>query len=273
MYNRTEIPKNVKKAIREVYNGVCQYCQSEEGHPIDHIVPVAKGGGNNIENLTLACQPCNGRKMDSEIPETYLALIMAIAARKAPAIERILSREDQKQKRIVPEKVKTAPKPKIQKPPEKELKIVDAYYALPEKVKITADELLFLKEICKQACPFEVLEKGQALFEKVFDHRRDLSLYHYIEVEALEKRAIGYVRLTPGYWITYEDKNDQNKFVVRQLTLESISREWLENVDVDNPHALRFRTERDIMMLNSESFAPRKMFRMQPPSEKPLLFL
>lgn len=42
---------------------VCSYCGAAVEH-IDHIEPVSKGGGNEWENLTGACQPCNGSKGD-----------------------------------------------------------------------------------------------------------------------------------------------------------------------------------------------------------------
>ena len=40
----------------------CQYCGAEPAKKdlhIDHILPVAKGGGDEIENLTTACADCN----------------------------------------------------------------------------------------------------------------------------------------------------------------------------------------------------------------------
>lgn len=37
---------------------VCTYC-GEEATIADHIVPLAKGGEDTLENLTAACVPCN----------------------------------------------------------------------------------------------------------------------------------------------------------------------------------------------------------------------
>lgn len=43
----------------------CQYCGARAPHArleIDHRVPVCDGGGDEIDNLTAACQPCNAGK-------------------------------------------------------------------------------------------------------------------------------------------------------------------------------------------------------------------
>ena len=45
----------------------CQYCGSKAPDvalEIDHILPRAKGGGDNEENLTTACYKCNRGKRD-----------------------------------------------------------------------------------------------------------------------------------------------------------------------------------------------------------------
>lgn len=50
----------------------CQYCGK---HPpdvlleVDHVLPVAAGGGNESENLTTACSECNGGKSDRLLGE------------------------------------------------------------------------------------------------------------------------------------------------------------------------------------------------------------
>ena len=37
-------------------------CGSRENLEIDHVVPLARGGSNRLENLQLLCQDCNRRK-------------------------------------------------------------------------------------------------------------------------------------------------------------------------------------------------------------------
>lgn len=61
--------KNIERDIRaEVYERddyTCQYCSgrfSPESLSIDHLVPVALGGRNEITNYITACRSCNSRK-------------------------------------------------------------------------------------------------------------------------------------------------------------------------------------------------------------------
>ena len=62
-----------KKARFEVFkrDGFrCQYCGASAPDVllvVDHIVPVAKGGKNNILNLATACEPCNAGKGAREL--------------------------------------------------------------------------------------------------------------------------------------------------------------------------------------------------------------
>ena len=41
---------------------VCAKCGSTQNITVDHIKPVSKGGGNEIDNLQFLCWPCNHRK-------------------------------------------------------------------------------------------------------------------------------------------------------------------------------------------------------------------
>ena len=54
--------------------GKCRYCNSPLGvdAQVDHAIPVARGGNNDMENLDLVCPRCNQEK-DAKIPEEYIA--------------------------------------------------------------------------------------------------------------------------------------------------------------------------------------------------------
>jgi 5-methylcytosine-specific restriction endonuclease McrA len=45
-----------------LFNFQCAYCGSTEKITIDHVVPLARGGSNYIENIVPACLSCNCRK-------------------------------------------------------------------------------------------------------------------------------------------------------------------------------------------------------------------
>jgi 5-methylcytosine-specific restriction endonuclease McrA len=58
---------------------LCSYCMCRMSHEdvvIDHIMPVAKGGGNDVENLTVSCHTCNSIKSDN-LPDDAENLIHA----------------------------------------------------------------------------------------------------------------------------------------------------------------------------------------------------
>ena len=40
---------------------ICAYC-GQDATEVDHIIPRAKGGGHELDNLVACCKPCNSRK-------------------------------------------------------------------------------------------------------------------------------------------------------------------------------------------------------------------
>lgn len=62
---RKPTPRSVIRAVWDRDGWECRHCGSHRQLTIDHIVPVAKGGPNTIDNLQTLCAPCNGRKSDT----------------------------------------------------------------------------------------------------------------------------------------------------------------------------------------------------------------
>lgn len=70
---RKPMDKRLAKSILQKYNFSCVKCGSAERLQIDHIVPVIKGGKDEMDNLQILCQPCNVRKGTRENDQFMLA--------------------------------------------------------------------------------------------------------------------------------------------------------------------------------------------------------
>ncbi len=69
-------PRTIPAAVRrEVFardGEVCRYCGAIEGpFHLDHVFPVSRGGAGTIDNLAVACAPCNLEKSD-RTPEEWM---------------------------------------------------------------------------------------------------------------------------------------------------------------------------------------------------------
>jgi len=65
---RDPIPEDVKLLVWARDGGACVRCGSKKELHIDHIIPVAKGGGNGEANVQILCQSCNLQKTDKMVP-------------------------------------------------------------------------------------------------------------------------------------------------------------------------------------------------------------
>jgi hypothetical protein len=61
---RDPIPEDVKLLVWARDGGSCARCGSNQDLHFDHIIPVAKGGGNSEANIQILCQSCNLKKSD-----------------------------------------------------------------------------------------------------------------------------------------------------------------------------------------------------------------
>ena len=53
-----------KKQVRRLYGKWCYICGDKLADTIDHVIPLSKGGTNDINNLRPACYECNWKKGD-----------------------------------------------------------------------------------------------------------------------------------------------------------------------------------------------------------------
>jgi HNH endonuclease len=74
------VPPRVRYRILLFDSFTCQYCgrsAPEACLEVDHMVPVAGGGGDEPWNLITACEDCNMGKLDHPLPEHLLLRLQA----------------------------------------------------------------------------------------------------------------------------------------------------------------------------------------------------
>lgn len=55
--------------LLEAYGGICAYCRVADADTIDHVMPLARGGHHEIENILPACRACNFEKHTMTLDE------------------------------------------------------------------------------------------------------------------------------------------------------------------------------------------------------------
>lgn len=64
---RIHISARLQRIVIRRAKARCEYCQSladyaTETYAIEHIIPISRGGGNDLSNLALSCSGCNAHK-------------------------------------------------------------------------------------------------------------------------------------------------------------------------------------------------------------------
>lgn len=60
-----------KRQLLDEYGTYCWWCRVNfpaEKLTLDHLKPKSRGGSNSLENLRLACRPCNEKRGNSLYP-------------------------------------------------------------------------------------------------------------------------------------------------------------------------------------------------------------
>ena len=54
-------------ALCDAFDNCCAYCGTDEKLTVDHVIPLSKGGRNDLGNLLPACLSCNCSKNDTDL--------------------------------------------------------------------------------------------------------------------------------------------------------------------------------------------------------------
>lgn len=62
---RIPIPPVIRQYVLDRDQHQCRHCGAQTHLEIDHIIPLAQGGTNDLSNLQTLCRPCNAKKKHS----------------------------------------------------------------------------------------------------------------------------------------------------------------------------------------------------------------
>lgn len=74
------IDYRIKQRLYKIQDGKCAYCGQHRNHKymtLDHIIPLSKGGTDNLDNLQCTCKKCNSFKGDM-LPHEFTKFVRCI---------------------------------------------------------------------------------------------------------------------------------------------------------------------------------------------------
>lgn len=80
MTEHTIIEPHIKRGIWESQNEKCAYCgrrRQFKHMTVDHIIPLSKGGTDDVDNLQCTCKMCN-RLKDNMLPHEFTEFVRCI---------------------------------------------------------------------------------------------------------------------------------------------------------------------------------------------------
>ena len=101
--NRQERSSRRSKLIQRDGKG-CHYCGSSKANTVDHKIPKAQGGSDDLDNLVLACEPCNNKKGAASY-EDFCAMIKTIQPDTRPLWKRLFCKNDREANQMLRKEV------------------------------------------------------------------------------------------------------------------------------------------------------------------------
>ena len=159
-YPLCEIDDEVRAVFAKGGKALCGFCRDAPVEEVDHIIPVARGGPDRLENYVGTCRRCNMRKTANILPIGILGILLAEAASSASGRRALIERRRAVRDRSKPKRREDKPPSTRRMPhhvlidiPEEDLLDLiglDATYrgaipldAVPERIRPTTDKLFF----------------------------------------------------------------------------------------------------------------------------------
>lgn len=159
-YPLCEIDNAVRAVFTKGGKARCAFCRDAPVEEVDHIIPVARGGPDRLENYAGVCRSCNMRKTANMLPIGVLGILLAEAASNAPGRRALIEmrravrdRSSPKRREARPPSTRRMPHHVLIDIPEDDLLDLiglDATYRgaipfdpVPERIRPTIDKLFF----------------------------------------------------------------------------------------------------------------------------------
>ena len=108
-YPLCEIDDEVRAVFAKRGKARCTFCRAAPVEEVDHLIPVARGGPDRLENYAGTCRACNMRKSGNLLPFPFLGVLLAEAAANAPGRRARIERLRAVRARANPRPRKAAP--------------------------------------------------------------------------------------------------------------------------------------------------------------------
>lgn len=63
------VPRRIRELVLRKHGYRCRICGSQRDLQIDHVIPINRGGNNDLRNLQILCGRCNQQKGISIVSE------------------------------------------------------------------------------------------------------------------------------------------------------------------------------------------------------------